>query len=237
LKIKVADLIVEIDVSSDFLVSRLGPYLCDENLTADISIDVSKQFYIDRQKENPHMTLGECECLWSGGYFYEQLARFNGVMLHSSCVEYEGKAYLFSARSGTGKSTHTHLWLKYLDGCRIINDDKPAIRIIDGIPYAFRTPWSGKTDENVNEGVPVGGICFSGRGENKIKRIPGIAALKPFMDQTVRPADKELMNKMLETLNWILTNVPIYKMTCDISEQAVMTAVNGMVENSIDQGE
>ena len=127
--------------------------------------------------------------------------------------------------------------MKYLPDCRIINDDKPAIRIIDGVAYAYGTPWSGKTDENINEGVPIGGICFLGRGENKIQRIPGIMALKPFMDQTVRPADKELMNKMLETLNWILTNVPIYKMTCDISEQAVMTAVNGMVENSIDQGE
>ncbi len=228
MKIKVADLIVEIDVSSDFLVSRLGPYLCDENLTADISIDVSKQFYIDRQKENPHMTLGECECLWSGGYFYEQLARFDGVMLHSSCVEYEGKAYLFSARSGTGKSTHTHLWLKYLPGARIINDDKPAIRRVDGVYYAYGTPWSGKTDESVNIGVPIGGIAFLSRGENSIKRIPGFMALKPFMDQTVRPQDKELMSKALDVINGILTDIPIYKLSCDMSEEAVKTACNGM---------
>ena len=228
MKIKVADLIVEMDVSSDFLVSRLGPYLCDENLTADISVDVSKQFYIDRQKENPHMTLGECECLWSGGYFYEQLARFNGVMLHSSCVEYEGKAYLFSARSGTGKSTHTHLWLKYLPGSRIINNDKPAIRCVDGKFYAYGTPWSGKTDESVNIGVPIAGIAFLSRGENKIKKIPGILALKPFMDQTVRPKDKVLMEKALDVINGILTDIPIYQLSCDMSEDAVKTAYNGM---------
>ena len=228
MKIKVADLIVEMDVSSDFLVSRLGPYLCDENLTADISVDVSKQFYIDRQKENPHMTLGECECLWSGGYFYEQLARFNGVMLHSSCVEYEGKAYLFSARSGTGKSTHTHLWLKHLPGSRIINDDKPAIRCVDGKFYAYGTPWSGKTDESVNIGVPIAGIAFLSRGENKIKKIPGILALKPFMDQTVRPKDKVLMEKALDVINGILTDIPIYQLSCDMSEDAVKTAYNGM---------
>ena len=142
---------------------------------------------------------------------------------------YKGKAYLFSAPSGTGKSTHTHLWLKYLEGCRIINDDKPAIRIVDGMPYAFGTPWSGKTDENINEGVPIGAICFLGRGENKIKQIPGISALKPLMEQTVRPRDKTLMNNMLETLNIILTQVPIYEMTCDMSEEAVKTAVEGMV--------
>ncbi len=228
MKIKVADLVVEMDVSSDFLVSRLGPYLCDENETADISIDVSKQFYIDRHKENPQMTLGECECLWSGSYFYEQLTRFNGIMLHASCVEYEGKAYLFSARSGTGKSTHTHLWLKYLPGSRIINDDKPAIRCIDGVFYAYGTPWSGKYDESVNTGVPIAGIAFLSRGENSIKRIPGIKALKLFMDQTVRPHDKQLMSNTLEILNGVLTDIPIYEMSCDMSEDAVKTAYNAM---------
>lgn len=228
MKIKVADLVVEAEFYYDFLMSRLGPYLCDDKEKTDIKIDISKQFYMDGHERNPQMTLGECECLWSGGYFYEQLTRFGGIMLHASCVEYEGKAYLFSARSGTGKSTHTHLWLKYLPGSRIINDDKPAIRCIDGVYYAYGTPWSGKTNESVNIGVPIAGIAFLSRGENSIKRIPGIKALKLFMDQTVRPRDKELMGNMLEILNGVLTNVPIYEMSCDMSEEAVMTAYNAM---------
>lgn len=228
MKLKVADLTVEIEIDGELLKSRVGPYLCDENEPADIVFNVSKQYYIDRQKEFEQLTLAEAEYLWSGSYFYEQLAEYNGLMLHASCVEYEGKAYLFSARSGTGKSTHTHLWLKYLPGARIINDDKPAIRIVDGEFYAYGTPWSGKTDESVNTGVPIAGIAFLSRGENSIKRIPGIKALKPFMDQTVRPYDKKLMGKMLETLNAVLTEVPIYELTCDMSEEAVKTALNGM---------
>ena len=228
MKIKVADLVVEMDVKSEFLLSRLGPYYCSEEEKTDISIDVSEQFYLDRQAENPHMSPGECECLWSGGYFYEQLTRFGGIMLHASCVEYGGKAYLFSARSGTGKSTHTHLWLKYLPGSRIINDDKPAIRYIDGVYYAYGTPWSGKTDESVNIGVPIEGIAFLSRGENSIRRIPGIKALKLFMDQTVRPRDKALMGNTLEILNKVLTDVPIYELSCDMSEEAVRTSYNGM---------
>ena len=230
MKLKITDLIVEIDIKGKLLADRIGAYIYNGEKDADIVSIVSEQFYRDRNEEHKHLSFDECEYLYSGSFFYEQLALFDGLMLHSSCIEYKGKAYLFSAPSGTGKSTHTHLWLKYLEGCRIINDDKPAIRIIDGVPYAFGTPWSGKTDENVNEGVPIGGICFLGRGENKIKRIPGIAALKPFMDQTVRPRDKALMDKMLETLNIILTKVPVYQMTCDMSEEAVMTAVEGMVK-------
>lgn len=228
MKIKVADLVVELDVESEFLVSRLGPYYCNEEEATDIKIQVSKQFYIDRQEENPHISLGECECLWSGSYFYEQLTRFNGIMLHASCVEYEGKAYLFSAKSGTGKSTHTHLWLEHLPGSRIINDDKPAIRCVDGVYYAYGTPWSGKFDESINIGVPIAGIAFLSRGENSIKRIPGIKALKLFMDQTVRPADKELMSNTLEILNGILTDIPIYEISCDMSKEAVLTSYNGM---------
>ncbi len=228
MKIKVADLVVEMDVQSDFLVSRLGQYYCNENEKTDITIDVSQQFYKDRSNENPQMTLGECECLWSGGYFYEQLTRFGGIMLHASCVEYEGKAYLFSARSGTGKSTHTHLWLKYMPGSRIINDDKPAIRCIDGVYYAYGTPWSGKTDESVNTGVPIAGIAFLSRGENNINRISGIKALKLFMEQTVRPRDKNLMEDMLVVLNNVLTDIPIYELYCDMSEDAVKTAYLGM---------
>ena len=149
-------------------------------------------------------------------------------MLHASCVEYEGKAYLFSARSGTGKSTHTHLWLKYMPGSRIINDDKPAIRCIDGVYYAYGTPWSGKTDESVNTGVPIAGIAFLSRGENNINRISGIKALKLFMEQTVRPRDKNLMEDMLVVLNNVLTDIPIYELYCDMSEDAVKTAYLGM---------
>ncbi len=230
MKLKITDLIVDIDIKGRLLSERIGAYLYDGDKEPDIVFTVSEQFYKDRNEECKHLSFDECEYLYSGSFFYEQLSLYDGLMLHSSCIEYNGKAYLFSAPSGTGKSTHTHLWLKYLPDCRIINDDKPAIRIIDGVAYAFGTPWSGKTDENVNEGVPIGGICFLGRGENKIRQIPGIAALKRFMDQTVRPRDKNLMNKMLETLNIILTNVPIYEMTCDMSEDAVKTAVNGMVK-------
>ncbi len=228
MKYKITDLIIDIEAKSPLLLSRLENYKYSGEKPADIRFFVSQKYYEDRSKEHESLTLEECEYLWSGTFFYEQLANYNGIMLHSSCVEYEGKAYLFSAPSGTGKSTHTHLWLKHLPGSRIINDDKPAIRIIDGKAYAYGTPWSGKTNESVNEGVEIGGICFLERGENKIKRIPGVLAIKKFMDQTVRPNNKELMSKMLDTLNKILTDIPIYEMTCDISEEAVKTAYEAM---------
>lgn len=231
MRINTAGLIVEVEPFGELLKSRLAPYEYKGDSDTDIAVNVSKQYYIDRQKENPHLSFDECEYLWSAAYFYEQLAKFNGVMLHSSCVAYNGKAYCFSAKSGTGKSTHTHLWLRYLPGSQIINDDKPALRVIGGKVYAFGTPWSGKTDESINTGVPVEGIAFLSRGENSIKRVSGISVLKDFFDQTVRPGSKELMGLMMETLDKILTAVPVYRFSCDMTEEAVETSYKGMTEN------
>ncbi len=233
MKYHIADLIVEMEPGGTLLSSRAKKYEYKGSRDADIAFYVSQKYYEDRNEEHKHMSLEECEYLWSGTFFYEQLINFNGVLLHASCVTYKGKAYLFSAPSGTGKSTHTHLWLKYLPGAEIVNDDKPAIRIIDGKAYAYGTPWSGKTDESINDGFPVGGICFLERGSNEIKRLPGIVALKNFMNQTVRPADKALMNSMLDTLNKILTCVPVYSMKCDISEEAVKMSFEAMSGDKI----
>lgn len=229
MKLKVADLIFDIEVKGSMLSSRVGRYEYKGEEESNFTFTkIPHEFYNMKSEDDKNITYDEAEYLYSGTFFYEQLTNYHGVMLHASCVEYEGKAYLFSAPSGTGKSTHTHLWLKYLKGARIVNDDKPAIRCIDGVFYAYGTPWSGKTDESINEGFPIAGICFLQRGENEIKRVSGIKALKYFMDQTVRPANKERMLKTMDIVNEILTQVPIYEMTCDISREAVMSAYEGM---------
>jgi hypothetical protein len=224
-----ADLVIDIDVKGELLKQRAQQYIYTGDREPDVTFDeVSQQYYIDRQKDHPHLSFDECEYFFSGSYFYEQLTKFDGIMLHASCVEYEGKAYLFSANPGTGKSTHTHLWMKYLPGARILNDDKPAIRYYNGQFYAFGTPWSGKTDESANAGAPIGGICFLSRGENKITKIPGAAAIGLFMEQTARTRDKDVMDRVMTMINRVLTEVPVYKLSCDMSEEAVMTSYNGM---------
>lgn len=224
-----ADLVIDIDIKGELLKQRAQQYIYEGDREPDITFDeVSQQYYIDKQALHPNLTLDESEYFFSGSYFYEQLTRFDGIMLHASCVEYQGKAYLFSANPGTGKSTHTHLWMKYLPGARIINDDKPAIRYYNGQFYAFGTPWSGKTDESLNIGAPIGGICFLSRGENSIKRIPGAAAIGLFMEQTARTRDRDVMNRVMSVLNRVLTEVPVYKLSCDMTEEAVMTSFNGM---------
>ncbi|OPZ86250.1 MAG: hypothetical protein BWY74_03696 [Firmicutes bacterium ADurb.Bin419] len=148
-------------------------------------------------------------------------------MLHASAVAYENKAYLFSARSGTGKSTHAELWIKHFgaDKAAIINDDKPAIRLLDNSFFVYGTPWSGKSDKNLNIKVPLRSIVFIERSEtNRIDRIDSKQAIALIINQTLRPKQLEKMDKLLDLLEKILVTVPIYKLCCNISEDAVELA-------------
>ena len=167
---KVANLVIRMS-SFGRTVKQAEPYRC-EPAEPDIVITSNWQ---ELQKNQPHLSDEDCEYMCTGGNFYRQLLKYNGMLLHASAVVKDGYAYLFSAPCGTGKSTHTGLWLKtFGDDAYILNDDKPALRFEDGTWYAYGTPWSGKHDISTNVRVPVAGICFLHRAkENTIVPFAG----------------------------------------------------------------
>lgn len=229
MKIKVAELIVELTPVYDLLKSRVAPYEYTGEREPDIRFnEITAKYYEEYHKQFPSLTIDECEYLCTGFYFYEKLLGFDGIMLHSSCVARDGRAYLFSADCGTGKSTHTHLWVEHLPGAYIINDDKPALRFIDGRLLAFGSPWSGKTAESAYGGVEVGGIAFLYRGENSIAPLAPQKAIPLFYKQTNRFIYGEFAPLMLEMLDRVLTSAPLYELHCDMSREAVMTSYNAM---------
>ena len=139
-------------------------------------------------------------------------------------------AYLFTAPCGTGKSTHTSLWLReFGERAFILNDDKPALRLEDGVFYAYGTPWSGKTDQNVNARIPVGGICVLARGErNEIKRISGKSAVFGIFSQTMRPKKEEYITKVLDLITKLIENVPIWELHCNTDPEAAHVSFEAM---------
>ncbi len=230
MRISAAGLIVEIEPLYDMLLSRLTPFRCDGAKKANIIIHLEKEYFLKKQERLPHLTVEECEYIYTGDAFYRELLRHDGFLLHASAVALNGKAFLFSAPSGTGKSTHTHLWLDYFkEKAKIINDDKPAIRLIDGEFFACGTPWSGKTDESVNEQIPLKAIAYIIRSkENHIIKAMPQSAVKHILDQTLRPAGRESMERLLTLLDKLLTKVNVYELYCDISAEAVKTAYEMM---------
>lgn len=216
----------EYHVRGELLRQRSEPYKAefDSNDTA-IRLNIKEEFFQMKKEKIPYMSLDEHEYMWTCEAFYNELLRHNGIMLHSSCVEKDGYAYLFSARSGTGKSTHTHLWLENLSGTRIINDDKPALVFEDGKWYACGTPFSGKTDENLNVKIPVRAIVFLHRSEtNTVKKMPPALAVAQFLEQTINPTDRTLAEKMLEYTDSILRNVPVFSLGCNLDPEAAEIA-------------
>lgn len=213
---------------------RARNYLSDKNGDEpfDMTISLPDEYIEEKHRENPHLTFDDCEYLWTGYDFCCKLLEFNGFMLHSSAVSYENKAYLFSAPSGTGKSTHTKIWQRVFgeDRAVIINDDKPAIRLDkEGSFGVYGTPWSGKYDISQNIKVPLQAICFVERSEtNSIRRVSDKEAIWLILNQTVRPDAENIMENLLTLIDSLLKKIPVYKLQCNMEDEAAIVAYNAM---------
>ena len=164
MKYKIADIFIEFNPRYDMLKTRAKKYLIEECEKIDFGIIVNDE-HIKEEKEkqiDSTITSELAEYIIMGTTFYRALLEFKGCLLHSSAVVIDKEAYLFSAPCGTGKSTHTSLWLKYLADKKpyILNDDKPAIRIMENGIFAYGTPFSGKHDISENKKVKLKSICF-----------------------------------------------------------------------------
>lgn len=138
------------------------------------------------------------------------------ALFHSSVVSYQGKAYMFLGHSGTGKSTHSSLWLKYIEGTELVNDDNPVVRIIDGVARCYGSPWSGKTPCYRHVDYPVGAIVkLSQAPKNEIERLKGIKAYAVLMPSiSGKRWDKTLADGLHETVNTLVQLVPVWHLDC-----------------------
>lgn len=219
----IAGLLVSAEGCGERFSTQAEPYAAEAG-TPDISIDVTEA-EVEEALRQSTLCPDDCRYIISGMKFYVGLLSHGGLMLHSSAVAADGWAYLFSGPSGVGKSTHTRNWLRLLgESAYILNDDKPALVPKDGMFYAYGTPWSGKHDISRNEGLPLGGIAFIERGEtNSITRIPSFEAASLLLSQTTRHIRAERMNILLELIDRLLAEVPVYRLRCtaDISAAAL----------------
>ena len=150
--------------------------------------------------------------------------------MHAAVISDGEHAFAFAAPSGTGKSTHIRLWHKaFGDSIFVVNGDKPILRLIDGVWWAYGTPWCGKEGWNTNVGMPLSAICFLARGEeNAISRIPIASTIPLLMKQILIPQEPEEAKAQMQLLNLLVTKIPLYTMCCTISEDAARMAREAM---------
>ena len=141
---------------------------------------------------------------------------YDTLMIHASVVAYEGAAYVFLGRSGTGKSTHSRLWLNHIEGTWLLNDDNPVIRVIDGQVKIFGTPWSGKTHCYKNEVLPLGGVVrLSQAPYNKISRnipLQAYASLMPAC--SCMRWDRISTDALHRTVEKVISKVRCWQLEC-----------------------
>ena len=229
-KIKIADLVIEIDNRYAFVKNMCRDYIA-ENEEADFCVSATEaDINAEKAVAEQAFSDGYIESVCIYRHICNKLPSYDAFLLHASVVEVDGRSYAFSAPSGTGKSTHTRLWLEtFGKRARIINGDKPIMRFVGDELMVYGTPWCGKEGYNINTSSPLSALCFINRGaENKIKKADEEDAVTRLFHQILLPEDEETMTCLFDLLDRMVCKIPIYELYCNISQEAAEVAYNGM---------
>lgn len=195
---------------------------------------------IEKEREDYIRSFGDCTYWDSTLETYAlhaklstRLVDYGAFMMHGAAIAYDNHAYVFSAKSGTGKTTHVLQWLKHLNGARIINGDKPIISTgaDSWPPMACGSPWGGKENYYTNTMVPLRSIIFMERAENNyIERISFAEAFTAFLPQVFHPSNEEKMRQTLKLMQRLVPEVSFWKFQCNnFKEDCFDVAYNALV--------
>ena len=232
---RIADLHFKCDGISTELQQFCQEFLCESAPKIDYEItltqgDVDYELARSDEEEREYIK----SVMLEGLALYRKICACalsnDAFLMHGAVIEYEGKGYLFTAQSGTGKTTHIRRWRKLFgkEKVTIVNGDKPIIRFIDGKVYAYGTPWRGKEGYGTTDRVELSAICFIERGEeNSIKKISDIEALPRIFSQ-IMIHDSADLGKQMDLVDSLLSSVPTYILKCNMDVEAARVAYEGM---------
>lgn len=225
---RIADLNIEINPKYEKTREILANYITDEK-TADFCVE-AKQSEIDRLTANGDIDYMVENSIINTLVCGKILDSYDGLFFHSSALMFDGGAYVFSAPSGTGKSTHTALWRKHFgDRVTMINDDKPIIRKKDGAFYVYGTPWMGKSNIGANISAPLKAVFLLERdSKNYAEKVSAGRVFAKLLEATLISRKQDKMLKILELYDEIFSAVDLFSLHCTVSDEAVIAAYNAL---------
>lgn len=228
--IKLAQLVIEVKSRYRYTYDMCHDYLYDGDEKPVFTVFATNEQIEEERKKTP----GFPDDLLENTSIYRNICMeillYDALFLHSAAISVDNEAYIFTADSGTGKTTHMNLWLgRFGERAFVINGDKPIIRRIGNEFFVFGTPWCGKEGLNRNVGVPLKSIGIIKRSEvNMAKKTDSRTAMLFLLTQTVRPKGIEYGGKFLEIMNTLISNVPVYTLSCNMMPDACDTAYKAM---------
>ena len=232
-RIRLAGITVEIDNRHNYVYEQCADYLCFDSVPA-FRVAVSTADMQDYMAScGRPMTLPEAESYLLYRRICEIMPKYGVFLLHAAVVELDGRGYAFSAKRGTGKSTHTELWNSRFAGqggsryrATVINGDKPLIRRApDGRFWAYGTPWCGKEGKGVNRRCPLNAICFLEQGpRNRVSVTATADAAARIMEATLLPPDTDGQDRLAALVGATVRDIPALTLTCRPDMEAVEVA-------------
>lgn len=235
--LKLADLLIEVHPRYPTLEEFCKDYICEEDTTngaleADkVIVKITdKEIEAEREKTEEEYSPQYLETLATLRQIADQMPAHNRLLCHGAVITWKDKGYMFTAPSGTGKSTHIAQWRKYLGkDVQIVNGDKPLMKVTGSEIRLYGTPWAGKERWQKNRSTRLDGICILQQAkENKIRKLNPGEALPMLIRQLYFTDNTTYAGKTLELLDTILRNVPVYLLECDISQEAVKTSFEAL---------
>lgn len=230
--IKLADLPIGINNRYGYIESYAKDFITDEKPIFTVEAD-DKDLEREASASEVTHSLGYLESIVVYRKIAERLPEYDAVVFHGAVLATGGMAYAFTARSGVGKTTHTRLWITALGtDVHYLNGDKPILRLIDGVPYAFGTPWRGKENYGVNESLPLSAIALLERGEkNSAKEIPSKDGAMGLMSQIYIPKNPSAVALTMRVADGISRSVRFVKLKCNMEPEAAIVAAKAMIKD------
>jgi len=237
--ISLADKIIEINSLYDSTREFCREYLCEgqaelvvEVTPDDIAFERAKSKKEAQFEQLPEHDYKDAylETLAVYRKIVGKLLEYDILLFHGSVIAVDGEGYLFTAKSGTGKSTHTKLWRQMFgDRAFMVNDDKPLIRLLEEGAIVYGTPWDGKHHLSTNTSVPLKAICILERDNtNHIEEITKAEALPMMLQQSYRPKAPAGMLTTMTLVERLGSNVRLFRLGCNMDPEAALVAYDGM---------
>jgi len=232
---KIADFFIEVKNQGEVLLRLCREYICEAPPRIDFSVqlteeDINYELAISNLDKN---VVGSIKLAVELALYRKICAcalERDAFLMHGVAIDYKSEGYVFSATSGTGKTTHVRIWKKVFgeEKVVIVNGDKPIIRFLDDKVYAYGTPWNGKEHYGTNGRVEIKHVCFLKRGEKNIIRRLSSEEILPLLFSQIMIHDSSNLTKQLEYADRFIEKVPMYLLECNMEEEAALVAFSGM---------